>query len=134
MVSGRPPSDEELLYIQWVRETLKNNINLANDVLKQLLTLNTALLGGSVLFLAQNMMPGFIRFFAILSFFAALIVSFLGVLPYEAHLDIKNVMAIRNHKKRTLDHKRKFLWGSALCSALGFGIVIAGLLIKQFLT
>lgn len=134
MVSGRPPSDEDLFYTQWARETLKSSINLANDVLKQLLTLSTALLGGSVLFLAENMMPGLLRFLAILSFFAALIVSFLGVLPYEAHLDIKNVTAIRNHKQRTLDHKRKYLWGSALCSALGFGIVIAGLLIKQLFT
>ena len=134
MVSGRQPSDEELFYTQWARETSKTNINLANDVLKQLLTLSTALLGGSVLFLAENMMHGFLRFLAIFSFFAALIVSFLGVLPYEAHLDIKNVTAIRNHKKRALDHKRKFLWGSALCSALGLGIVIAGLLIRQFFT
>jgi type III secretory pathway component EscV len=134
MVSGRPPSDEESFYTRWARETLKRNINLANEILKQLVTLNTALLGGSVLFLAENMMPGPLRFLAILSFFAALIVSFFGVLPYEAHLDIKNVTAIRNHKQRALHHKRKYLWGSALCSALGFGFVIAGLLSDQLCT
>jgi len=134
MLSGRPPSDKELYYARWARETLKRNIDLANDVLKQLVTLNMALLGGSVLFLAEDMMPQPLRFLAIFSFLAALIISFLGVLPYESHLDIQNVTAVRYHKQQALRHKRKYLWGSAFCSALGFGFVIAGLLSKQLCT
>lgn len=47
---GRPPTEEEIFYSTWGRETVKNNINLCNDILKQLITISSALLGVMTIF------------------------------------------------------------------------------------
>jgi len=43
--AGQAPSEDDTFYLTWGKETLKNNINLSNDILKQIITLSSALLG-----------------------------------------------------------------------------------------
>jgi len=134
VATAKKPTPEETFYADWARESIRHNLDLANDILRQLITLNTALLGGSVLFLDEHLVPSPLRFLAILSFLVALILSFLGVLPYEGQVDIRNITAVREHKQKAFRHKHAFLWYSAFGMALGFGFAIAGLLIKQICT
>ena len=48
--AGQKPSSDDDFYLDWGKESLKNNIKLANDILKQLITLSTALLGVSIIY------------------------------------------------------------------------------------
>jgi hypothetical protein len=49
-LKGRPPTDEEIFYLEWAKESVKKNIENANAVLAQFLTLNTALIAGGAFF------------------------------------------------------------------------------------
>ena len=49
-LKGRPPTEEEIFYLEWAKESLKKNIENADAVLAQFLTLNTALIAGGAFF------------------------------------------------------------------------------------
>lgn len=124
--------NEEDFYLQWEREGVKNSIALANDILKQLVTLNTALLGGSVVFLDDSMMNPIVRTFVIILFLTALVTSFLGMIPHRTPLS-RDLVKIEGHKAAALDHKDTYLWLASSCIALGFAVAIAGLLYRLWL-
>jgi hypothetical protein len=50
-IMSAPPSAEDLFYIKWGEESLKKSIENAHGVLTQFLTMNTGLMGGSIVFL-----------------------------------------------------------------------------------
>jgi hypothetical protein len=54
---GEPLSKDDEYLIQWVSETKKQNIALANDVLGKLLTVSVAIIGGGVIFLNEKIEP-----------------------------------------------------------------------------
>ena len=54
---GEPLSKDDEQLIQWVSETKKQNIALANDVLGKLLTVSVAIIGGGVIFLNEKIEP-----------------------------------------------------------------------------
>lgn len=124
---GRPPTEDEIFYSTWGRETLKNNINLCNDILKQLITISSALLGVTLIF-DQIVVADTVRIFVTTSFFASLIISFIGLLPYERKVSLSTPEDIKDHKQKTLKHKRNYLWISACCLTIGFGLIIAELI------
>ncbi|MFD2273724.1 hypothetical protein ACFS07_29065 [Undibacterium arcticum] len=51
-------------YFEWARESIKSSIALANDILKQLVTLNTALLGGASVLLNEELIDPAGKFFS----------------------------------------------------------------------
>lgn len=124
---GRPPTEEEMFYINWGRETVKNNITLCNDILKQLITLSSALLGVTIIF-EKIVSEEVFKAFVLLSFFTSLVVAFLGVLPFENNVNIDTPEEIKAHKQKALAHKRRYLWISATCLVLGFGIIVGKLM------
>ena len=111
---GEKPTDEDRFYLQWGRETIKNNIALVNDILKHLTTLNTALIGGSIVFIDQGVMHQGAKVAVIVIFFVALFISFLGLLPYQSNFSPKNISAIKNHKRKALTYKCRVLNSSAI--------------------
>jgi len=126
---GIQPSEEDIFYVSWGRETVKNNITLANDILKQLITISSALLGITIIY-ERIIESGTLKVIVLLSFFSSLVVAFLGILPYEAKVQIAIPNDIKTHKTRALKHKSRFLWISAGLLIVGFFSVIAELLLK----
>lgn len=127
---GQQPTEEELFYTAWGQETIKNNITLCNDILKQLITINSALLGVSIIY--DNIVSNdVIKILVLLSFFFSLIIAFLGVLPYENRVLMSSPEDIKIHKRNALKHKRQFLWVSAVAIIIGFALVIGELLVKM---
>lgn len=125
------PSEEEEFYITWGRETLKNNLTFANEVLRQLVTINASLLGGSIILLSSNLIDSIFKAFAILFFFVALIFSFIGMMPYEGSVDLRKPDEIRDHKTSALNRKRFFLWSSGILTALGFLFALIGIIMHK---
>ena len=131
-MSGTPPTEEDKFYLAWGRESLKRNIEIANQVLQQLVTLNTALLGGSVFFLSAEFSVEFARWIVVALLLLALAVAFIGVLPYEGKIDLRIPKDIKAHKEKALRHKRFFVTVSALFTGGAFGFAIAGVAIHRF--
>jgi len=133
VLQGQPLTESDLFYLEWGKETVKKNITLANEILKTIITLSTGLLGASIIFdkIVENEI---LRLFVLLSFFAALVISFLGVLPYEKVIKLSEPGNIKSHKRNALQHKRIYLWSSSFSIILGFSLIIAELIIKLLST
>jgi len=125
---SRIPTDEELFYQDWGRETLKANIGIATEVLKQLITINVALLGGGAAFLEGSDVGSLSRALILFSFFVGLIVSLLGVMPTESKVDIRIPKEVKRHKSKALNRKRLFLGVSAGFTI--FGLLVASLVVS----
>ncbi len=128
---GTPVSDEDSFFFNWAKESIKENVKLANDILKQLITLCTTLLGISIIFEKIVLHEQF-RLLVICSFFIGLIISFIGVLPFEKKVDILSPSEIRDYQERALRHKLRYLWASSISLVVGFAIIIAELIVKTF--
>lgn len=117
--TARPPTEDEKFYRQWGYETIKSNISTANDVLRLLITLNTALLGGSAAFLHDSSIGPVARTILLTFFFIALLIALLGIYPKEKKIDIRIPEEVKIHKKETLNKKRTFLKLASSFTLLG---------------
>ncbi len=131
MLEGQELSNEDRFYLNWAMDTVKLNISLANDILKQLITLSTALLGISLIFESIVSSEG-LKIIVLFSFFFCLIVSLLGLLPYEREVDISSPSDIKEHKINALKHKRMYLWIASGFLLLGFVIILGELVVMWF--
>lgn len=130
VLEGCLPTEDDKFYVSWGRESLKNNLTHANEVLRQLVTLNSALLGGSIAFVDPTIIAIPFKVGVIIAFFVSLILSFLGIMPYEGAPDLRKPKDIKQHKEDALKSKRCYLWSSGLLLGVGFGFALAGILVK----
>lgn len=146
MVEGENPTpleEQELLkeevrlkteddyYAEWALESIKSSINLANDVLRQLLTLSTSLIGGSVVLTESKLLyPPHLRFIVIVFFIAGLVYAFMGVIPYE-HTYIRDIKEFKRAKVSALATKQKHINKSASCIFMGIIAALALLEINE---
>lgn len=116
---GKELNDEDKFYLQWGRDTLRNNISLVNDILKQLVGINSALLGVGIVYdeIVDN---EFLRLLILIFFLVSLGSSFLGLLPYEDLVDSNSPSEIKTFKNNALKHKRRFLLSGTIFLAAGF--------------
>lgn len=113
------------------RETLKNNINFLNEVLRQLVSLNVALLGGSVIFLNDTFMNSTFKVFVILVFLLSLMFSFVGIMPYGRSVDLRVAEDIRKHKRFVLTFKLYFTGTAGILLGAGFILALIGILVHK---
>ncbi|MCB1936297.1 MAG: hypothetical protein KDF59_10185 [Nitrosomonas sp.] len=123
--TSQPPTEEELFYLEWGKETVKSNINIATDVLKQFIAINVVLLGGGAAFLEGSDISVLSRSVILISFLLGLIVSIIGVVPKESKVDFRVPKQIKAHKSKALMKKRCFLYLSAAFTV--FGLLMAAL-------
>jgi len=124
-----PPSEEDIFYLEWGKETIKKNIENSHAALVQFLTLNTSLLGGSIVFLKPEAIEKAFLFSSLSLFFVGLFISFLGILPHESNVSIISPSEIRAHKINALNKKRKLMWGCAAFTGGGLFVMAVGVII-----
>ncbi|WP_109124981.1 hypothetical protein [Dyella sp. C11] len=123
--TGRQVTEEEKFYLDWGRESLKANLQLANNVLQQLLTLSTSLAAGGVLFLSKETVPAWLIAPVLLMFMLALVASLWGIFPYGGVINLSSPAQIQAHKTRALRHKRRFI-------TIAFALLMVGLLMAGY--
>lgn len=116
---ARATTEDEAFYIQWGYETVKASIVTANEVLKLLITINVALIGGGVAFLYKSDVSESFRIAILVAFFIGLMLAFAGVFPRESAIDIRIPEKIKAHKNRVLDSKRRYLWAASIFTVFG---------------
>jgi len=132
-ILGETLTEEDEFYIAWARETVKRNLDFANEILRRLVTLASSLLGGGLVFYDKLYLSPTLRLLVLLFFLGSLIASFVGMMPYEAAPDQRVPAEIKTHKKAALAYKRRLLWISGFMLTVGFGSAI-GPLVVQFFT
>jgi len=134
MQKGKPISADDEFLLQWAKESKKANIALANDVLGKLLTISTTVVGGGVIFLNKSIISTYLIGPILILFLSTLILALLGVLPYQAAVDLSSPTEIENHKSKALKNKLKYIKISSFCFIFGLLLAIGGVVYKQLCT
>lgn len=111
--------------------TIERLITVTDDMLKTLITMSSALLGVGFIFDDFVKAP-LVRVIIIFLFFVGLVISFLGVLPFNIRYDIEDVEELKQQQVDTFLRKRRHLWISAAILALAFALAIGDLLFDVF--
>jgi len=103
------PHPEELFYKQWGWETLKNNISIVNDVLKQFVAINTALLSVYLGFFEKITVCfwGKIILFILLIF--SFSISIIGIYPFPIKVNLNEPADIKAYKEKRAKYKNRCL-------------------------
>lgn len=120
---ARRPTDDETFYRQWGYETIKANISVANDVLRLLITINVALLGGGAAFLHGSSIVEAVRAVLLVAFFVALSIALVGIYPKESKVDARIPEDVKRHKEGVLNRKLVLL-------KVATGFTLAGLVVS----
>jgi magnesium-transporting ATPase (P-type) len=126
IVQVAPASEDEVFLVEWGREQFKSSVTVANDVLKQVITICSVLLTAAVGFLDRTGVarPWQVLVFALL--LAPLVLAFHALVPAEATVDVRDPDALRAFRESILRQKRRALrwvtWllvGAFACAMLG---------------
>jgi hypothetical protein len=85
-VRGEEPSLDETEQVEWAEDAIKNSPVLIRDSLRQLITLDTALLAGSAALLARATLPKGVAAIGMLGLFLSLAIALWSSMPREAQL------------------------------------------------
>lgn len=123
---AKPLSDEDEFLIEWARESKKYNMTIANDVLGKIATLSATIIGGGVIFLNKSVIPEYLVVPVLIFFLISLSLSFKGMLPYGAEIDLYSPTEIKVHKSKALNYKLKHIKVSASCFFIGLFLAVVG--------
>lgn len=123
-VKAEEPTSEDLFYIRWGRETHKDNIGVLNNVLRQFITLDTALLAALVAFFDKIEICKWIKVLSCALLMFSLVVAVFGIIPLSSGLDLRRPDLIKAHKQRVLIRKKRLMWISISSFVLSFIIIL----------
>jgi len=129
--SGKPPNIKEEFYLSLAGDFVKNNTKFVNEVLRQLVTLNTALLGGTIAFMNKDVIRQEFKIPIIICLLGGLVIAFKGIFPYSGKISFFNPLRVEVFNKDALDHKLRFIKQSGICSLIGFLLIIVALIFKM---
>lgn len=127
---GEEPTIEESFYIQWGQELLRNNLSFINSVLRQLVSLNSAFLAGSLLLLDEKTVGTNLVKTVDILLFLSLFISFLGIMPYSAKIDLRKPEEVKRFYENSLRWKSTCTWLSGILLTAGIGIVLSSFIIR----
>jgi hypothetical protein len=109
IVQVESASEDDTFLVDWGRELFSSSVTLANDVLKQVITICSVLLTAAVGFLDKT---GVARGWQVLVFallLAPLVLAFHGLVPAQAVVDMRDVDELRKFRDDILRKKRRAL-------------------------
>ena len=109
IVQVESASDDDTALVDWGRELFKSSVTVANDVLKQVITICSALLTAAVGFLDKTGVarPWQVLVFALL--LAPLVLAFQALVPAAAMVDVRDPNELRKFRDEILRKKRRAL-------------------------
>jgi hypothetical protein len=123
-------SPEDVFYLTIADDTIKQGIPRLNDTLGRLLTLSTALSGGAVALLKEDLCYGWWRVIAAVMFFLALGCSSIGVIPFSSRVPHIPV-AIKDEIERIRRIKSRWVCSAASLIAAGLLAAILGAIVRK---
>ena len=123
----QPLSREDRLAISYGEETTRRTVPYCNEILKHMATLNVTLLGGSVVFLKEDVVSHGCRLMAVTAFLSALALALWGSMPTGGLVNIRFINRIWEHRERVLTIKLRCLRWACLSMFSGFLIILVGL-------
>ena len=124
VLDGTPPSKEDLFFVEWGRETLKESISTLNDAFKLFITLDTLLLSAYLGFYEKVLGNSyFLSWQAILPallIIVSLVFGIIGIYPFAKSVNLAAPQEIRQYKESRLAFKSRCLVFASGALVLGF--------------
>jgi len=128
IIQGQKPSEEELFYKQWGRETLKNNISTVNGVLKQYITINTALLSAYLGFFEKIAINYWVKIILFILLILSFIISIIGIFPFPINVNLNKPYDIQAYKEKRAKRKNLCLVLASCSLIIAFVIFLVAIL------
>jgi uncharacterized membrane protein len=128
-LQGRRPTEESDFYTQWARENAKEFFKNANTTLGQLLTLSTALLGGSIAFWPNIPIATPYRMLVVVALLVTVLICVFSVIPREGRMDPRNPDDIKRHMDEVAAYKLRRLRLAKAAIVTALVIMVGSLLI-----
>lgn len=119
------PSSEDLFYIEWGRETLKNSIKVLNGVLSQFITLDTALLAALIGFFNKIGANTWVKVLSGAFLMVSLVIALIGQIPTGKVIDLRMPLLIKEYKSGIIARKKLLMWLSFSTLLLSFLIIFS---------
>lgn len=113
------PSPDDLMYVEWGIELLKQGIDYANGYLRHLLTLNVAVIGIYITLVDKKMVDPILGKWIMGFFFMSLLISFFGTLPYQKKIYFRCPSDVKNMTDKTYRIKKVCIWLSSFTFFVG---------------
>lgn len=124
-------SEEFKFYHKWSLDVRRQNMDFTNEVLRRLVTLAGVLLGGSLTLINDKTMMAVFQVLTSGAFFAALVASFVGMIPFDAHVSPDVPDEFRATVERAFAWKTRLIGFAGGCLAFGFLTAAAGVVVRR---
>src|SRR6266545_7801565 len=94
VVVGKEPTTAQKELIVWAETAARNELNIVQEGLRQMVTLATAVLAGSAALLGALPVPTVFKGLGILALLVSLAASLRGAVPYETAMDTRFLESI----------------------------------------
>lgn len=126
---GQPHSQKDSRILETGIETLKNNINVLNDILKVFITIACTLLGASFIF-EKMIITGWLQLVVQIALLCCIVFAVMGLLPHEEKVSLDSPSDIEKFKKTVRQQKNTYLKRSAISFVIAISCLIAEPLFK----
>lgn len=132
VLQGRALTPYEDFFLDLGLKGYEASIVRMNESLNRLLTLSTAMAGGSIALLRQDICFGWWRIIAVSMFFLALAVSAFGSIPTKND-NMPTPLSIRDEYVRAARVKSGWIWMATILLVLGLLSATVGVIVVKFL-
>lgn len=129
-IQSEYPDPRDRSYFEWNESAIKEIPTVLSDTLTRIVTLSTALIGGSVYFLNESVMDRFFRVGMTVCFTVALALAFYGLWPRNGLVDSSDPDDIRHWKSYVIDHKTTWMRFAGIALITGVIMAIVGMIMK----
>ncbi len=127
---ARGATEEELFLLDWIKDVAKGSYATLVDVLKQLVTINSAFVGTLIVFADKTILRRDAAYALAFAFIAAAMIAFLGLVPDRKSIPFSDVDQIRKVREAKIRWKywcmllSACLMLAALVLAFAFSLVL----------
>ena len=130
VLDGDVRTENDLFYSGLGDEQIKRRVPFLNEVLRQMVTLSTTLMGGTIIFLKELVSDEFKKSIAIIFLFS-LAAAFAGVLPHRSRIVRRCPDDIKVAYNEATSWKEWMLWISAGFLFVGLLIALIGIMVGR---
>lgn len=120
---------DDCFFLDLWNRSFEGSVARMNDALNRLVTLSTAMAGGSLVLLKEDICYGLFRVVAAALFFMALAVSVVGAVPVAVRVEF-DPRSVRTQLARSAAVKRRWVWGATACLLAGLLVVVIGVFVR----
>lgn len=122
---------DDCFFLDVWNRSFEGTVTRLNDALNRLMTLSTAMVGGSLVLLKEDICYGWFRVLVTFLFFLALTFAVVGSVPVAVGMDF-DPESVRRKLSHSAAVKRKWVWSVSACIIAGAFIAVLGVVARAY--